>query len=155
MSLIYRSVTTQNKEVLHEQTRTSEQVPAFYRGQWRDASDGEFLPQSVLPMEKSWLSVLRLPRRRDDAVREAWKAFETWKKVPTSERAAILNKIADIIDANTEHLAMVESTGQRQTNPRNHGHRHSVKRKALPSTLQAASWPRKAAPIFWMSSSSP
>ena len=32
MSLIYRSVTTQNKEVLHEQTRTSEQVPAFYRG---------------------------------------------------------------------------------------------------------------------------
>ena len=45
----------------------------------------------------------------DDAVREAWKAFETWKKVPTSERAAILNKIADIIDANTEHLAMVES----------------------------------------------
>ena len=45
----------------------------------------------------------------DDAVREAWKAFETWKKVPTSERAAILNKIVDIIDANTEHLAMVES----------------------------------------------
>ena len=45
----------------------------------------------------------------DDAVKAAWKAFETWKKVPASERAGILNKIADIIDDNTEHLAMVES----------------------------------------------
>ena len=51
------------------------------------------LPQSVLPMEKSWLSVLQATKEDvDDAVREAWKAFETWKKVPTSERAAILNK---------------------------------------------------------------
>ena len=31
------------------------------------------------------------------------------KDVTVNERAAILNKIADIIDANTEHLAMVES----------------------------------------------
>ena len=33
----------------------------FIGGQWRDASDGEFF--SALPMEKSWLSVLRLPRK--------------------------------------------------------------------------------------------
>ncbi len=110
MSLIYRSVTTQNKEVLHEQTRTSEQVPAFYRGQWRDASDGEFFTTKC-PANGEKLAECAQATKEDvdDAVREAWKAFETWKKVPTSERAAILNKIADIIDANTEHLAMVES----------------------------------------------
>ena len=45
----------------------------------------------------------------DLAVQEAWKAFASWKHVTVNERAAILNKIADIIDANTEHLAMVES----------------------------------------------
>ena len=45
----------------------------------------------------------------DEAVKAAWKAFESWKHVTVNERAAILNKIADIIDANREHLAMVES----------------------------------------------
>jgi acyl-CoA reductase-like NAD-dependent aldehyde dehydrogenase len=45
----------------------------------------------------------------DDAVTAAWAAFASWKKVNTNQRAAILNKIADVIDANLEHLAMVES----------------------------------------------
>ena len=45
----------------------------------------------------------------DEAVKATWKAFESWKHVTVNERAAILNKIADIIDANREHLAMVES----------------------------------------------
>ena len=45
----------------------------------------------------------------DAAVEAAWKAFPAWKKSSVSERAAILNKIADSIDANTEHLAMVET----------------------------------------------
>ncbi len=45
----------------------------------------------------------------DAAVQAAWKAFETWKNVSVNERAAILNKIADIIDENKEFLAMVES----------------------------------------------
>ena len=43
------------------------------------------------------------------AVAAAWKAFESWKNTTVAERAAVLNKIADIIDANKEHLAMVES----------------------------------------------
>ena len=79
-------------------------------GQWRDASDGEFFTTKC-PANGEKLAECAQATKEDvdDAVREAWKAFETWKKVPTSERAAILNKIADIIDANTEHLAMVES----------------------------------------------
>ena len=82
----------------------------FIGGQWRDASDGEFF-NTKCPANGEKLAECAQATKEDvdDAVREAWKAFETWKKVPTSERAAILNKIADIIDANTEHLAMVES----------------------------------------------
>lgn len=82
----------------------------FIGGQWRDASDGEFFTTKC-PANGEKLAECAQATKEDvdDAVREAWKAFETWKKVPTSERAAILNKIADIIDTNTEHLAMVES----------------------------------------------
>ena len=155
ISLIYRSATTQNKEVLHEQTRTSEQVSAFYRGQWRDASDGEFFTTKC-PANGEKLAECAQAAKEDvdDAVREAWKAFETWKKVPTSERAAILNKIADIIDANTEHLAMVESLDNgkpiRET-------------MAIDIPLSAKHFryfagcitAEEAAPIYWMSSSFP
>jgi acyl-CoA reductase-like NAD-dependent aldehyde dehydrogenase len=45
----------------------------------------------------------------DAAVDAAWAAFPSWKAVEPAARAEILNKIADIIDANAEHLAMVES----------------------------------------------
>lgn len=45
----------------------------------------------------------------DLAVKEAWKAFATWKHTTVKERAKILNAIADVIDANKEYLARVES----------------------------------------------
>lgn len=45
----------------------------------------------------------------DLAVEEAWKAFATWKHTTVKERAKILNAIADVIDANKEYLARVES----------------------------------------------
>ncbi len=45
----------------------------------------------------------------DIAVDAAWKAFESWKKVSPQERMTILLKIADLIDANAEKLAMAET----------------------------------------------
>jgi len=45
----------------------------------------------------------------DRAVDAAWDAFHSWKKTSPQERAAMLLKIADLIDANAEHLAMVET----------------------------------------------
>ena len=45
----------------------------------------------------------------DRAVESAWKAFESWKNTTVAQRAAVLNKIADIIDENKELLAMVET----------------------------------------------
>jgi len=82
----------------------------FIGGQWKDASDGKTF-QSFCPADGRVLTECAEATKEDvdDAVREAWKAFKTWKHVPVNQRAAILNKIADIIDANREHLAMVET----------------------------------------------
>lgn len=45
----------------------------------------------------------------DLAVKAARKAFESYKKTTPAQRAKLLNHIADIIDANKEHLAKVET----------------------------------------------
>lgn len=45
----------------------------------------------------------------DLAVKAAWKAFESWKKVSAQERSGMLLKIADLIDQNAEKLAMIET----------------------------------------------
>ena len=43
------------------------------------------------------------------AVAAAQEAFKTWEKTTTAERAAILNKIADVIDENAELFALQET----------------------------------------------
>lgn len=45
----------------------------------------------------------------DQAVSAAQKAFETWKDLEVVTRSSMLLKIADLIDENKEHLAMVET----------------------------------------------
>ncbi len=82
----------------------------FINGQWKDASDGATFKTSC-PANGELLACCAQATRDDvdEAVDAAWKAFATWKNVPVNERAAILNRIADSIDANREHLALVES----------------------------------------------
>ena len=82
----------------------------YIDGQWKDASDGATFA-TTCPANNQTLAQCAEATREDldDAVQAAWKAFETWKNVTVNERAAILNKIADIIDENADHLAMVES----------------------------------------------
>ena len=82
----------------------------FIGGEWRDALDGGVF-QTTCPANGQVLAECAQATREDVdlAVAAAWKAFESWKKVAVNERAAILNRIADIIDENLEHLAMVET----------------------------------------------
>lgn len=82
----------------------------FIGGQWKDASDGRTFT-TACPADGRVLAECAEATKEDvdEAVKAAWKAFESWKHVTVNQRAAILNKVADIIDANTEHLAMVES----------------------------------------------
>ncbi|MCA5011134.1 aldehyde dehydrogenase family protein, partial [Clostridioides difficile] len=53
----------------------------FIGGQWSDASDGEFFTTKC-PANGEKLAECAQAAKEDvdDAVREAWKAFETWKK---------------------------------------------------------------------------
>ena len=82
----------------------------YINGQWIDASDGATF-QTRCPANGEGLATCAQATREDvdQAVDAAWAAFKSWKNVTTNERAAILNRIADIIDANAEHLAMIES----------------------------------------------
>src|SRR5690606_28614886 len=57
--------------------------------------------------------VARIPQSNakdiDLAVKKAWEAFPAWGKTAAAARSAILNKIADTIEANIQQLAMVET----------------------------------------------
>ncbi|WP_311564713.1 aldehyde dehydrogenase family protein [Peptoniphilus duerdenii] len=82
----------------------------FIAGEWVDAEDKETL-NSFSPADGSLLAEISEATRADvdKAVDAAWKAFESYRHTTPKERAKILNEIADIIDANKEHLAMVET----------------------------------------------
>ena len=82
----------------------------FIGGQWVDSADGKTF-KSYCPADGRELATCAEATREDvdRAVESAWKAFESWKDTTVAQRAAVLNKIADIIDENKELLAMVET----------------------------------------------
>ncbi|WP_313134943.1 aldehyde dehydrogenase family protein [Anaerocolumna sp.] len=82
----------------------------YIGGEWRDASDGATL-KTYNPATGELLAEIADASNEDvdAAVHAAKEAFVTWSKTTVAERAAILNKIADIIDENAEHLATIES----------------------------------------------
>ena len=87
-----------------------EQYGLFINGQWKAASDGEtFITKSPSTGEVLAACAQATQADVDEAVEAAWAAYATWKNVPVKERAAVLNKIADIIDENAEYLATIES----------------------------------------------
>ncbi|MDR1823925.1 MAG: aldehyde dehydrogenase family protein [Bifidobacteriaceae bacterium] len=90
--------------------KLQERYDLFIDGVWRPASDGGTF-QTTCPANGELLATCAEATQQDvdDAVAAAWRAFASWKNVEPAARAAILLKIADIIDENAEHLAMVES----------------------------------------------
>ena len=93
-----------------KKAKLQERYGLFINGEWRDASNGDTFTVTS-PADGSVLAVCAQASRKDVnyAVESAWKAFDSWRHTTVKERAALLNKIADVIDANKEHLAMVES----------------------------------------------
>ena len=82
----------------------------FIDGEWRDSSDGSTI-KTYNPANGQLLSEIADASEKDvnDAVKAARKAFESWSKTTVNERSLILNKIADIIDENSEYLATIET----------------------------------------------
>lgn len=82
----------------------------YINGKWQDTSDGKTF-DVYCPANGERLSSCAEATEKDvnTAVDAAWAAWDGWKKTSPAERATILLKIADIIDANKDHLAMVET----------------------------------------------
>ncbi|MFZ3071429.1 MAG: aldehyde dehydrogenase family protein [Anaerolineaceae bacterium] len=87
-----------------------ERYKLYIGGKWRDASNGATI-KSYNPATGELLTEIADASNQDvdDAVKAAQEAFKTWGKTTPVERAAILNKIADVIDENAEYLATIES----------------------------------------------
>lgn len=87
-----------------------EKYRLFINGEWRDASNKATI-KTYNPATGDILAEIADASEKDvdDAVKAARKAFTTWSKTTPIERAAVLNKIADIIDENAEYLATVET----------------------------------------------
>lgn len=82
----------------------------YINGEWRDASDGATI-KTYNPSNGDLLAEIADATNSDvdEAIASAREAFKTWGKTTPAERAAVLNKIADIIDENAELLATVET----------------------------------------------
>lgn len=91
-------------------TCLQEKYGLFINGQWQPASDGKTF-KSYNPANGELLAecAQATDADLDLAVDSAWKAWDSWQQTTPAERAKILNRIADIIDENAEHLAMVET----------------------------------------------
>lgn len=82
----------------------------FIDGKWVDGKEGKTF-KAYNPSNGELLATCVDAGKEDvdKAVAAAWKAFETWKHVSPQERSRLLLKVADLIDANAERLAMVET----------------------------------------------
>lgn len=82
----------------------------FIGGEWVQSTDGKKL-KTYCPADGSILAEIAEATEEDvdKAVKAAWEAFPKWSATTKSQRAKILNKIADKIEENKEFLAMVET----------------------------------------------
>ena len=82
----------------------------FINGEWVNSSNGVAV-KTYSPYNGELLSEFPDASEGDVdlAVKSAKEAFKTWKKSTVKERAKLLNEIADIIDANKDLLATVET----------------------------------------------
>lgn len=87
-----------------------ESYKLFIDGKWVNGKQGKTF-KSFCPSNGELLATCAEAGKEDvdKAVKAAWKAFESWKDVSPQERSGLLLKIADLIDANKEKLAMVET----------------------------------------------
>lgn len=86
-----------------------ENYKLFIDGKWVEGGGKKF--ETHCPADGKLLATCAEADKGDidRAVSAAWRAFETWKDVNPQERQRILLKIADLMEANAEKLAMVET----------------------------------------------
>jgi acyl-CoA reductase-like NAD-dependent aldehyde dehydrogenase len=107
---VLRSMSVKGGKGMTDKAKIQESYGLYIDGAFRPSSDGSTFETSC-PANGEHLSTCAAATAEDvdAAVKGAWKAFKSWKKTTNKQRATILRKIADVIDKNKEHLAMVES----------------------------------------------
>jgi undecaprenyl-diphosphatase UppP len=102
------------------QTIAKSQIPAslqgaihtqlFIDGKFVDAESGETMA-TLNPHDNSEIAQIALAGKADvdKAIQAAQKAYPTWSRLAAMDRGRILLKLADLIEANAEQLAMLES----------------------------------------------
>ncbi|WP_103068375.1 aldehyde dehydrogenase family protein [Aquimarina sediminis] len=87
-----------------------EKYENFINGKFVAPLDGEYF-ENTSPIDGS--SIAKYPRSKkediDMAVEAANAAKNGWENTSAAERAALLNKVADIIEANLEEFALVDT----------------------------------------------
>lgn len=92
------------------QTGLDERYGLFINGDWVTPADATFMP-ATNPSNGALLSqfIDASASDVDHAVTAATAAFNDWKAVDVVTRSNMLLKIADLIDANCERLALIET----------------------------------------------
>jgi aldehyde dehydrogenase len=102
----------QEKLMSFQKPEFKTQYANFIGGEWVPPLGGQYFEDSS-PVDGSLIA--RVPqsdsRDIDLAVEAGWKAAAAWGNTSATERSSILNKIADRIEENLEHLALVETWG--------------------------------------------
>ena len=90
--------------------RTAIRHQLFIDGRFVDAESGETQP-TLNPHDNTVIAAVAMagPADVDKAVAAAARAFPTWSRMPAADRGRILLKLADLIEANAEDLARLES----------------------------------------------
>src|SRR5207342_1337544 len=86
--------------------------PLFIGGKWQDSVSGKTFATMNPATGETICQVAEGDKADIDlAVKAARKAFESgpWSKMSAAERGRLLNKLADLIEANTPELAKLES----------------------------------------------
>ena len=90
--------------------RTPIRHQLFIDGRFVDAESGETQP-TLNPHDNTVIAAVAMagPADVDKAVAAAARAFPAWSRMPAADRGRILLKLADLIEANAEDLARLES----------------------------------------------
>lgn len=83
----------------------------FIDGQWRDGSLGQTIP-ATNPYDQSVHAQIQVASADDvdEAAHAARRAAPGWAATLPGARAALLGRLADLIDANADRLALLETT---------------------------------------------
>lgn len=93
-----------------ERPQIKEKYDHYIGGQWVAPASGEYF-DNISPIDGKAFSKAARGNKQDveKALDAAHAAFPAWSKTSVAERSRILNKIADVIEANLEMLARVET----------------------------------------------